>query len=62
MVLDRVVCAAFEHFGDFGPFVIDYAVHKEQDPLLLLAPVDFLYPWVQVIVPPLTALFAHAAI
>lgn len=62
MVLDRVVSAAFEDLGDLGPLVVDDSVHEEQDPLFFLAPVDLLDSWVQVVVPPLAALLAHAAI
>ena len=62
MVLDGVVGATLEHLGDLGPLVVDDAVHEEEDPLLLLAPVDLLDAWVEMVVPPFTALFSDSAI
>ena len=62
MILDRVVRAAFEHFGDFGPLIVHYAVHQEQYPLFLLVPVAFLDAGVEVVVPSLAALLADAAV
>ena len=62
MILDRVVGAALEHLSNFGPLVVDDAVHQEENPLLLLVPVHLLDAWVQMVVPSLAALFAHAAV
>ena len=62
MVLDCVVGATLEHLGNLGPFVIDDAVHEEEDPLLFLAPIDLLDARIQMIVPSLTALLADATI
>ena len=62
VILDRVVCATLEHLGDFGPLVVHNSVHQEQDPLLLLVPVDLLDAGVEVVVPALTALFSNATI
>ena len=62
MVLNRVVCAPFEHLGDLGPLVVHDTVHQKQDPLFLLVPVDFLDAGVEVIVPALAALLAYSAI
>ena len=62
MVLDRVVGAAFEDLGDLCPLVADDAVHQEEDPLLLFVPVDLLYAGVEMVVPALATLFAHATI
>ena len=60
MVFDSVISASFKYFGDFSPFVVDDSVHEEENPLFLLAPIDLLYHWVQVVVPALTALLADA--
>ena len=62
VVLDRVVGAALEDLGDLGPLVIHDAVHKEQDPLFFLVPVNFLDSWIQVIVPALATLLSYATI
>lgn len=62
MVFDGVVGAAFEDLGDLGPLVVDDAVHEEKNPLFLLVPIDFLDSWVQVIVPPFSALLADSAV
>jgi len=62
VVLDRVVSAALKYFGNLSPFIIDDAVHKEQNPFLLFAPINLFDARVQMIVPSFTALFAHAAV
>lgn len=61
MVLDRVVGSSVEVFSNVGPPIFELAVLQEQDPLLLVAPIDLLYAGVQVVVPTLAALFALAA-
>ena len=60
MVLDGVVGATFQHFGDFSPFVVDDPVHEEKNPLFLLAPGNLLDHGVQVVVPALSALLSDA--
>lgn len=61
MVLDRVVSAALEHFGDLRPLVAIVAVHQVEYPFLLLAPADLLNLRVKMIVPSLAALFANTS-
>ena len=61
MVLDGVVSAAFKVFGDIGPSVFKLAVLEEENPLLLVRPVDLLDFRVQVVVPSLTALLSLTA-
>ena len=56
MVFDGIICSSLQNLGNLGPFIVDNAVHKEQNPLFFLAPADFLDHGVQVIVPALTAL------
>ena len=58
MVLDGVVSSALKDFGDFSPFVINDSVHEEKNPLFLLAPVDFLDHWVEMVMPAFTALLS----
>ena len=62
VVLDGVVGAAFEDLGDLSPLVADDAVHQKEDPLFLFIPVNFLDSRVQVVVPALATLLAHAAV
>lgn len=62
VVLDRVVGATFENLGNLCPLVVDDAVHEEKNPLFLFIPVNFLNSRVEVVVPTLSALLAHAAI
>lgn len=61
MILNGVVSAPIELFRNFGPPVLQKTMLQEQNPLLLTAPIDLLNPRVQMIMPPLAALFAHAA-
>ena len=58
VVLDGVVGAAGEVFGDLSPPVAERLVGQEEDPLLVLAPVLLLDVRIQMIVPPLSALLA----
>lgn len=61
MVFDGVVGSSFENVCNVGPFVGEVTVEKVQDPLFLVSPYSLsLNHWVQVIVPPLTTLFANA--
>ena len=59
MVLDRIVSPAFQELGNLCPLVLILPVRNEENELLLLGPVVFLYPWVQVVVPALPALLAN---
>ncbi len=59
MILDGVVCAAFENFGDLSPLVAVVSMHQVENPLLLAAPANLLDLRVQVIVPPLAALLPN---
>ena len=61
VVFYGVIGAAVEDFSNFGPLVIEKAMHQEENPLLVPSPVDFLDARVQVVVPPLSALLSHAA-
>ena len=61
VILDRVVSAAVKQLSDFSPLVADQPMHQEENPLFLRAPVNLFYQRVQMIVPPLPALLAHAA-
>lgn len=60
VVLDGVISAALEHFGDLGPLVVNDPVHQEEDPLLLLTPVYFLDQRIEVVVPALATLLSDA--
>ena len=63
VVLDRVVGAAQEHSGHFGPGVVvlhSHSLHDVEDPAFLRAPGRVPQQWVQLIDPPFTALFAAA--
>ena len=61
MVLDRVVSSSIEVFCNVGPPIFELAVLQEQDPLLLIAPIDLLDAGVEVVMPTLAALFALTA-
>jgi len=61
VIFNRVVSSTIEHLCDVRPLVIELPVHEEQDPLLLTTPVDFLYSWIQMVVPALTTLLSHSA-
>jgi len=58
MILDGVVSASFKNFSDFCPFVLQFTVKHEQDPLFLLGPIASFDLGVEVVVPSLAALFA----
>ena len=60
VVLNGIVCSSLENFGDLSPLIVDDSVHQEQNPLLLLAPVNLLDHGVQVVVPALAALLTDA--
>ena len=59
MVLYGVVSASFKNFSDFCPFVLQFTVKHEQDPLFLLGPIASFDLGVEVVVPSLAALFAY---
>ena len=42
VVLDGVVSATFQNFGNLSPFVVDDSMHKEEYPFFLLTPGNFL--------------------
>ena len=60
MVLDVVVRATLEVFGNIGPAIIELIVEENKCPLFLIAPTNFLVQGIQVIVPALSALLANA--
>ena len=62
MVLDGVVGATLEDLGDLGPLVAHDAVHEEQNPLFLFAPVDLLDAWIQMVVPAFATLLSYSTI
>ena len=59
MILDGVVSASFKNFGDFSPFVFEFAVEHEEDPLFLFRPIASFDLGVKMVVPSLAALFAY---
>ena len=62
MIFDRVVGAAYDHFRNFSPLVVDDTVHEEYDPLFLLVPFILFDARVEVIVPALAALLSSTAV
>jgi len=61
MVLDRVVGAALQVFGDDGPLVLTGAVQDVQNELLFETPLILFDSRIQMVVPSFTALFTYAA-
>mmetsp|Transcript_18950 Transcript_18950/g.54956 ORF Transcript_18950/g.54956 Transcript_18950/m.54956 type:complete len:214 (+) Transcript_18950:2064-2705(+) len=61
VILDGVVGTAVKEFGDLGPSIPEVDVTIENDPILPLGPRLLGYVRVEVIVPPLAALFPYAA-
>ena len=59
MILDCVVGAPLQDFGDLGPLILKLPVHHEQYPLLLFAPAALLDLGIKMIVPPLPALLPN---
>lgn len=55
MVLNRVVSSSFEHFCNLGPLIFKLTMQQKEDPFLDFGPLASLIPWIQVIVPALSA-------
>lgn len=55
MVLDGVVRAAFQNFCDLGPLVFKFPVKQEKYPLFNFGPLAPLISWIEMVVPPLSA-------
>lgn len=62
MIFDRVISPAFETLGNLCPLVASLSVTEVKNPLLFFAPLVLLDHRIQMVVPPLTALFADAPI
>lgn len=58
VVLDRVVGTALQDFGNLGPLVVKFAMEQIENPLFYFGPFATLVSWIQVIVPPLSAVLA----
>ena len=56
-----VVSSTREVLGDLGPSVSKFLMRVDDGPIFLFSPFVFLDVWVQVIVPPLSTLFADSA-
>ena len=61
-VLDGIVCATRQHFGDHGPLVAPFLLHLDDDSVLFVGPVALGDAHLQVVVVALAALLARAAI
>jgi hypothetical protein len=61
MILDGIVGAAGEMFGDFGPAVSQGPVRQEEDPFFEIAPVLLLDVGIQMVVPSFATLLADAS-
>jgi hypothetical protein len=61
MILNRVVSATFQKFGDFCPAVAEGAVGEKEHPLFMLAPLLLLDVGVEMVVPSFPALLAYSA-
>ena len=61
VVLDGVVGAALQVLGNDGPLVFVHAILNVEDELLLETPIVLFDPWIQMVVPALTALLADTA-
>ena len=61
MIFDRVVCAALQVLRNDRPLVFVLTVLDVQDELFLKAPVVFLDPWIQMVMPALATLLADSA-
>ena len=55
MILDGIVCASFENFWYFCPFISLFSVLEIENEFLFKSPWRFLNAWIKVIVPPFTA-------
>jgi hypothetical protein len=61
MILNRVISPPVQHLSNLSPLVADSPMIQIQNPLLLLAPCDFLNLRIQVIMPPFSALLADSS-
>jgi len=61
VVLDGVIGAPIEIFGDFSPPIAESLMRKVKQPLFVVRPLFLLDGRVQVIMPSLSALLADAA-
>lgn len=59
-ILYMVVCSSWEVLGNLGPFISKFLMRLNDGPIFLFSPLVLLYVWVQVIVPPLSALLANS--
>uniref|UniRef100_A0A0A9DH09 Uncharacterized protein n=1 Tax=Arundo donax TaxID=35708 RepID=A0A0A9DH09_ARUDO len=62
MVFYRVICPSRKKFCNFCPFVPIHTMGINKHMLLLNSPGLFPYLWIQMVMPPLSALLANAAI
>ena len=61
VVLDCVVSAALKVLGNDGPLVFVHAILNVENELFLETPIVLFDPWIQMVVPALTALLADTA-
>jgi hypothetical protein len=61
MILNCVVSATLENFGDLGPLVTIISVHQVKDPLFLFTPANLLNLRVQMVVPSFSTLLTDAS-
>jgi hypothetical protein len=60
VILDGIVSAAIEVFGDLRPSIPQGLVSQKEQPLLVVAPVLLLDVWIEVVMPSLATLLADA--
>ena len=58
MIFNGVVGATIKDFRNFGPLVVQGSVFQKENPLFFFAPANFLYLWIQMVVPALSALLS----
>jgi len=61
VILNCVVCAAFQTMGDLSPLVFVDLVFDEKNELLFLGPLNLLDHRIEMVVPAFTALLANSA-
>ena len=61
IVLNRVVRSAEDMIGNLGPSISVVSLQDMQDPYFFLTPGALSNQWIEMIVPPLSALFATSA-
>lgn len=62
MILDPIVSSSRQILGNNGPFVSKEKMRTHEDLVLKLAPLFFFDVWVEMIVPPFSALFAFSVV